>query len=168
MRYFMILSAMLLIFSACKEDEPVVDLCTNGFLDPGETAPDCGGNCPPCSNTPVSFLNLEVNGINTSMQTSELNYDGNSWSLQMSNDSLNIQIGYGTTGDVGTFPIDPAGAYLYRNGTEYEGQVDGIYSISEHNTADDLMSGFFQIKFFRPGFVDTLEITNGQFGNYSY
>jgi hypothetical protein len=102
------------------------------------------------------------------MQVSELDYDGSSWSLQMTNDSLNIQIGYGTTGVVGTYSIDPAGSYLYRNGTEYEGQIDGIYSISEHNTTDDLMSGFFQIKFFRPGFVDTLEISNGQFGNYSY
>lgn len=167
MRYFLILSAMLLIFSACKEDEPV-DPCTNGFLDPGETAPDCGGNCPPCSNTPVSFLNLDVNGIPTSMLNYQLNYDGTSWSLQMSNDSLNIQIGYGSTGDIGTYPIDPLGSYLYKNGTQYTGQTDGTYSISEHNTTDDLMSGFFQIKFFRPGFIDTVEISGGQFQNFAY
>ena len=163
----MILSAMLLIFSACKEDEPV-DPCTNGFLDPGETAPDCGGNCPPCSNTPVSFLNLSVNGVNTSMLNYEMDYNGSAWSLQLSNDSLNIQIGCGSTGDVGTFPIDPAGSYLYKNGTQYLGQTDGTYSISEHDVTEDLMSGFFQIKFYRPGFVDTLSITNGQFQNFAY
>lgn len=163
----MILSAMLLIFSACKEDEPV-DPCTNGFLDPGETAPDCGGDCPPCANTPVSFLNLTVNGLNTPMPNRELSYNGSDWSLQMSNDSLNIQIGYGSTGVVGTYPIDPAGSYLLKNGTLYTGQTEGTYSISEHNTADDLMSGFFQIKFFRPGFIDTVHITGGQFENFTY
>lgn len=167
MRYFMILSAMLLIFSACKEDEPV-DPCTNGFLDPGETAPDCGGDCPPCSTTPITFLNLDVNGVNTSMLNKEMDYDGNSWSLQLSNDSLNIQIGYGTSGVVGTYPTNSAGTYLYKNGTQYTGQVDGTYTISDHDVSNDLMSGFFQIKFFRPGFVDTLRITNGQFENFAY
>lgn len=163
----MILSAMLLIFSACKEDEPV-DPCTNGFLDPGETAPDCGGNCPPCTVTPVKFLNVDVNGTNTTMQNSELVYDGNAWSFQLSNDSLNIQIGFGTTGAIGTEPINPAGTFLYKSGTQYLGQTDGTYSISEHDFVADVMSGFFQIKFFRPGFVDTIRISNGQFENYEY
>lgn len=163
----MILSAMLLIFSACKEDESV-DPCTNGFLDPGETAPDCGGDCPPCSTTPIQFLTVDVDGASTPMSNRELMYDGNSWSLQLSNDSLNIQIGYGTTGAIGTETIDPAGSYLYKNGTGYAGQIDGIYSISEHDSSADLMSGFFQIKFFRPGFVDTIRITNGHFENLPY
>ena len=167
MRYFMMLSAMLLIFSACKEDEPV-DPCTNGFLDPGETNPDCGGDCPPCVITPITFLNLEVNGVNTSMLNHEMNYDGTSWSLQMSNDSLNIQIGFGTTGAIGTEPINPSGTFLYKSGTQYLGQTDGTYTISEHDVSTDLMSGFFQIKFFRPGFVDTLRISNGQFENFAY
>ena len=163
----MILSAMLLIFSACKEDEPV-DPCTNGFLDPGEDAVDCGGDCSPCVNTPVTFLNLDVNGINTAMLSYEMDYDGSSWSLQLSNDSLNIQIGFGNTGDVGTYPIDATASYLYRDGAQYLGQTEGVYSISDHDVANDLMSGFFQIKFFRPGFVDTLEIANGQFENFGY
>lgn len=163
----MILSAMLLIFSACKEDEPV-DPCTNGFLDPGETSVDCGGDCAPCVNTPVTFLNLDVNGINTAMLNYEMDYDGSSWSLQLSNDSLNIQIGFGNTGVVGTYPIDAAASYLYRDGAQYLGQTDGVYSISDHDVTNDLMSGFFQIKFFRPGFVDTLEISNGQFENFGY
>lgn len=167
MKYFAILAAMLLIFYGCKEDEPV-DPCTNGFLDPGETAPDCGGNCAPCSATPVTFLSLIVNGVNTSVLSKELVYNGNAWSLQLSNDSLNIQIGLGTTGAVGTEPINPAGTYLYKNGTQYAGQLDGTYTISEHDTSEDLMSGFFQIKFFRPGFVDTIRISTSQFENLSY
>ncbi len=163
----MIMSAMLLIFSACKEDEPV-DPCTNGFLDPGETTPDCGGNCPPCVTTPITFLNLEVNSVNTSMLNKEMNYDGTSWSLQLSNDSLNIQLSFGTTGLIATEPILASGSYLYKNGTQYLGQTSGTYTISDHDVSADLMSGFFQIKFFRPGFVDTLRITNGQFENFGY
>ena len=167
MKYFTILCAMLLIFSACKEEEPI-DPCTNGFLDPGESAPDCGGNCPPCSFTPVKFLNVSVNGVNTAMLTSELEYSGGAWSFQMSNDSLNIQIGLGNTGAIGTEPINPLGTYLYKSGTQYSGQTAGSYSIYEHDQAENLMSGFFQIKFFRPGFVDTIRISNGQFENYEY
>lgn len=167
MRYFMILSAMLLIFSACKEDEPVHP-CTNGFLDPGEIAPDCGGDCPPCSTTPITFLNFEVNGVNTATSSSDLNYDGTSWSLQLANDSLNMQIAFGTTGVIGTEPILAAGSFCFKNGTQYLGQTDGTYTISDHDVSANLMSGFFQIKFFRPGFVDTLRITNGQFENFEY
>ena len=163
----MILSTMLLIFSACKEDEPV-DPCTNGFLDPGETVPDCGGDCPPCSVTPVTFLNLDVNGVNTSMLNQEMHYDGNSWALQLSNDSLNIQLSFGTTGAIGTEPIIAAGSFCYKSGVQYLEQSEGAYTISEHDVSADLMSGFFQINFSRPGFVDTLRITNGQFENFSY
>lgn len=163
----MILSAMLLIFSACKEDEPV-DPCTNGFLDPGETNPDCGGDCPPCSVTPVKFLNVDVNGVNASMTNQEMDYDGNSWALQLSNDSLNIQISFGTSGAIGTEPILAAGTFCYKDGTQYLGQTEGIYTISDHDLSADLMSGFFQITFFRPGLDDTLKISNGQFENFDY
>ncbi len=167
MRYFLVLATMLLFFSACKEDEPV-DPCTNGFLDPGEIQPDCGGNCTPCPSTVVSFLTMSVNGSETSMSTKTLAYDGNAWTLQLANDSLNIQLSLGTTGLIATEPITTAGTFCYRNGVEYTGQVDGIYSISDHDLSTDLMSGFFQIKFFRPGLMDTLTISNGQFENFEY
>lgn len=167
MRYFVLLGAMLLFFSACKEDEPI-DPCTNGFLDPGEVQPDCGGNCAPCEPSLVSFLNMSVNGVNTGMSTKSLNFDGTAWTLQLANDSLNIQLSLGTTGLVATEPIPMSGSFCYRNGVQYAGQVDGIYSISDHDTSADLMSGFFQITFFRPGMTDTLRITNGQFENFGY
>lgn len=167
MRYFLVLVTMLLFFSACKEDEPV-DPCSNGFLDPGEIQPDCGGNCTPCPSTVVSFLNMNVDGVPTGMSTKILDYDGNAWTLQLANDSLNIQLSLRTTGLIATEPIPTAGSFCYRNGVQYAGQVDGIYSISDHDASADLMSGFFQIAFFRPGFNDTLRITGGHFENFEY
>jgi hypothetical protein len=167
MRYFLLLGAMLLFFSACKEDEPV-DPCTNGFLDPGEIQPDCGGNCTPCPSSVVSYLTMSVNGTQTSVSTKTLEYDGNAWTLQLANDTFNIQLSLGTTGLIATEPIPSAGSFCYRNGIQYAGQEDGIYSISDHDTSADLMSGFFQITFFRPGLNDTLRITNGQFENFGY
>lgn len=167
MRYFLVLATMLLFFSACKEDEPV-DPCTNGFLDPGEIQPDCGGNCAPCPINIISFLNLNVNGVSTSMSTQNLEYDGTAWTLQLANDTFNIQLSLGTTGLISTEAIPAAGSFCYRSGVEYSGQVDGIYSISDHDLSANLMSGFFQIKFFRPGLMDTLTISNGQFENFEY
>lgn len=167
MRTLVLLSAMLLIFSACREDDPV-DLCTNGFLDPGETAPDCGGDCSPCSATPVSFLSMNVNGMSTVMSTKDLIYDGNAWSLQLANDSLNIQLSLGTTGAISTEPIGSFGTFCYKNGVQYIGQSNGIYSISDHDVSNDIMSGFFQITFFRPGLTDSIHITGGQFENFQY
>lgn len=167
MRYFLLLVTMLVFFFACKEDEPV-DPCTNGFLDPGETSPDCGGNCEPCSTTPVSFFNVEVNGVNAAMTNKNLVYDGNYWSLQLANDSLNIQLALGTTGAISTEPISLSGTFCYKNGSQFTGQLEGVYSISDHDFSADLMSGFFQILFYKPGLVDSLRISNGQFENFHY
>lgn len=33
------------------------DLCKNGKQDPGETKVDCGGNCPPCDVTGITYCN---------------------------------------------------------------------------------------------------------------
>jgi hypothetical protein len=38
------------IFNTCTAGVCQPPTCSNGVLDPGETAIDCGGNCPPCDD----------------------------------------------------------------------------------------------------------------------
>jgi hypothetical protein len=159
--------AMLTIFSSCKKEEEV-DPCTNGFLDPGEDAPDCGGNCPPCDNTPVPFFTLKVNDSIVHMDTKELDFNGTNWVLSMANDSLSFNIDIGTNGAIGSYPISATFSSASFYGTSYPIQTDGSCAISEHDEANDLMSGYFQIKFSRSGFTDTLRISDGLFEFFSY
>lgn len=159
--------AMLTIFSSCKKEE-TVDLCTNGFLDPGETAPDCGGNCAPCTFTPSPYLDVQINGVETTMTTKSLTYNGSNWILAMANDSLGFSFDFGSTGSVGSFPMPTANTSATLFGLNYPDQTSGNYVISNHNLEHEMMSGYFQIKFSRPGFTDTIFVTNGVFGEYSY
>ena len=160
--------AMLTIFSSCKKEEEKTDLCSNGFLDPGETSPDCGGNCPPCNTTPASYLGLKVNGVQTLILSKSLNYDGTNWVLSISNDSLSLNINLGSTGATGSFPISSNLTSATYNGNSYPDLHDAHYVISAHDTGDDLMSGYFYAKFSRPGFTDTLRITDGTFEYMPY
>lgn len=159
--------AMLTIFSSCDKDEPV-DPCTNGFLDPGEDAPDCGGDCPPCNVTPTPYLGLQINGTTTYMSQKDLNFDGTNWILSVANDSLSFNFNLGTTGNIGSYAMSSSLTSAVYNGTVYPNQSEGSYAISAHDTADDLMSGFFQIKFSRNGFTDTIRVQNGVFEYYQY
>jgi hypothetical protein len=173
MRAFYLIIAMLTIFSSCKKNEEPVDPCTNGYLDPGETAPDCGGNCPPCQVTAPEYFTLFIDGQVGTMNTRVLNFDNPGWSLQMTNDSISMQLSLGTTGLVQTSPIPALGTYAYVNGLEYPIQANGTYSISEHNLASQNMSGFFGIDFVRqissgPDVYDTLKISGGQFEFFNY
>jgi len=162
-----ILFTMLLIFSCKKEDEQV-DPCQNGFLDAGEQSPDCGGNCPPCDENFISSLYLKINGISTSFSSKSLSYTGTNWILSMSNDTIDINLDFGTNGNIGSYVL----SNLYSNcdyfGINYPVLNDANFAISYHDTINNRMSGFFQAKFSRPGFVDTIRITNGQFDYYIY
>ncbi len=164
---------MLTIFSSCKKKEEIVDLCTNGFLDPGETTPDCGGNCPPCTATQSEVFSVILNGVQTAMNYRSLFYDGSAWSLQMANDSISMQVSLGTSGVVQTANIPTVGTYCYLNGTEFPIQQNGTYSISEHSVSQQTMSGFFAIDFVVqlptvPITYDTLSFIGGQFAFFSY
>jgi hypothetical protein len=53
---FLVIPAILLIFSACKEEKPVKAPCENGFLDAGETGVDCGGSCITFATVEIFFL----------------------------------------------------------------------------------------------------------------
>lgn len=164
---------MLVIFSSCKKKEAEVNTCQNGFLDPGETTPDCGGNCPPCSSTIPASLYVEVNGDETTITSKQLYYDQGNWGLNMQNDSLNIQLNFGNNGNIGTYPISSAGTFALKNGTSYPIQEAGTFSISEHDLSARKMNGYFQIRFLRqlpsnPLLFDTLELLSGQFSNMPY
>lgn len=158
---------MLLIFS-CKKKEESVDPCQNGFLDAGEQSPDCGGPCPPCQPNYTPSLYAKVNGITTTFSSKSLSFDGTNWILSMSNDSLNLSIDLGNTGDVGSYTMSPTGSNCDFMGINYPTLSDGNFAISYHDTAANRMSGLFQAKFSRPGFIDTIRITNGQFDYYVY
>lgn len=173
MRILCLLTAMLTIFSACKKDEEPVDPCTNGFLDPGETSVDCGGNCAPCTTTQPEYFTLFIDGQIATMTYRELFYDGTAWSLQMSNDSISMQISLGTSATLQTSPVPTSGTYAFVNGFEYPIQLNGTYSISEHDLSTQTMSGFFEIDFLRlvsasPTTYDTLKVSGGQFEFFQY
>ncbi len=174
MNYLITLSvAMLVIFSSCKKKEEAVNTCQNGFLDPGESSPDCGGNCPPCSSSAPASLYVEINGSETTMTSKQLYYDQGNWSLNMQNDSLNIQLNFGSNGSIGTYPISTFGTYALKNGTDYPLQEMGTHSISEHDVNQRKMNGYFQIRFLRqlpnnPLLYDTLELLSGQFSDMVY
>lgn len=103
---FLVIPAILLIFSACKEEKPVKAPCQNGFLDAGETGIDCGGNCPPCIPVDIPLLYVECNGDQVNISAKSLTYSNGSWSLQISNDTLSIQIALGKLGYDRHLPID--------------------------------------------------------------
>lgn len=165
---FLVFPAILLIFSACKEEKPVKAACENGFLDAGETGVDCGGTCPPCVPVEIPLLYVECNGSQVNMSSKSLTYSNGSWSLLISNDTLSIQIALGNSGTVGTYPLSSAGSYAAKNGVYYLNSSNGTYSISAHDTTNNKMSGFFQTDFSRYGFSDTLHVRNGQFEFLSY
>lgn len=158
---------MILIFSCKKKDEPV-DTCQNGFLDAGEQAPDCGGPCPPCQVNYTSSMYVKVNGITTTFANKSLDFDGTNWYLSMNNDSLDVSLNLGNNGDVGSYTIGATGSNCTYFGISYPIVSDGDFAISYHDTAANRMSGLFQVKFSRPGFVDTVRITNGQFDYFVY
>jgi len=167
-RLFLVTTAMLLIFSSCKKEEEPVDLCLNGFVDPGEEGVDCGGSCTPCANTPITTLFVTVNGESISMPTKQLTFDGSNWILSMNNDTINMTFDLGTNGTIGNYPLSFANSTCIMHGIPYPNQSNGSCAISEHNEADDIMSGFFQADFSRTGFLDTVHVTSGQFENFQY
>lgn len=158
---------MLIIFSSCKEKE-TVDTCSNGFFDPGEEGLDCGGNCAPCEVSYVSSNFLKLNGLDMGFSNASINFDGSIYALQLSNDTIDIQINLGTDGSVGSFSIPQSGTICTYNGVSYPNITNATSAISANDQANQLMSGFYQINFYRTGFTDTIKITEGQFDFIGY
>lgn len=160
----LLLIAILSIFSSCKDKDEPIDKCSNGFLDPGESGIDCGGNCStPCVPVEPATAFLECNGLPIGITSKTLLYENNNWTLTVGNDTISFQFNLGSNGAIGTYTMNPIGCLAIKNSTYYTNTTDGIFSISAHNLTSKKMSGFFQANFSRNGFTDTLRVTNGQF-----
>jgi hypothetical protein len=107
-----------------------------------------------------------VNGTAIIASSKQLTYT-NGWILNLTTDSVTLQLNLGNNGSVGTYTMNPSGSASSLDGVNYNTLASGIYSISANNTATEKLSGFFQGKFVRvPG--DTLYITNGFFEYLPY
>lgn len=161
-----VITGLLLTVACNKEEDPVINPCMNGQLDPGETAMDCGGTCGDCPDAEFPYAGFSYNGNATTASTKQLTYN-NGWTLTVSDDTVSVQVNLGNDGSVGTYTMAAAGSFASYNGLNYPTLVDGIFSISGHNPATEKLSGFFQGKFVRMA-GDTLYITNGFFEYLPY
>jgi len=159
---------MILIFFGCKEKDPIVDPCSNGFIDAGETGVDCGGKCPPCSIYNPPSLYMELNGTPISMVSKSIDTSAGNFILLTGNDSLSFQFNLGNTLSIGTFPMNTNGTIGIRNSNYYLNASNGTLSLSAVDTAKHYLSGFLQVNLSRTGFSDTLKIKNCQFDYIPY
>lgn len=156
-----VITAGVLTAGCNKEEEPTINPCLNGQLDPGETAIDCGGTCGACPETEFPYAGFTADGATFTASTKQLTYN-NGWILSVTADSISLQLDLGNNGSVGTYTMPAAGSTAQVDGVNYPTLASGTYSISAHNLSTEKLSGFFQGKFVRvPG--DTLYITNGFF-----
>jgi hypothetical protein len=156
-----VFTAGLLTVACKKDEEPTINPCMNGQLDPGETAIDCGGTCGDCPETEFPYAAFDANGDALTASIKQLTYN-NGWRLNLTADSISLQLNLGNNGSVGTYTMPAAGSFAQVDGLNYPTLASGTYSISAHNLASEKLSGFFQAKFVRiPG--DTLYIANGVF-----
>lgn len=168
------LSVGLAIF-ACKEED-VVDPCTDGYLSVGETAVDCGGNCPPCPEPEeISYAFAKFNDVKWDFKSFEIAYSGNYYFLaDYENDTLAIEmkLNFGNGDTLGARPISPLNNYVkvtdkqLNHVDNYNVLGSGTVVFSELDQVDNQISGFFSAKLAQ-GFNDTIKVTNGQFENVS-
>lgn len=160
--------AMLTIFLGCKEKVPLVDKCSNGFLDAGEIGIDCGGKCTPCEVINHPSLYLEINGTPLSMQGKSIALNSGNYILTASNDSLVIKFNLGNNLEIGTNQLDPNGTFAQWNGLFYLNASNGIRTIASNDSIQMTVNGFAQADLTRTGFTDTLKIRNCQFDYLPY
>ncbi len=160
--------AIILIFTACKKDTDTKDACTNGFLDIGEQGIDCGGTCSPCIVNEPEYMYMECNGAPVNFPNKNLQQVNNNWILTASNDTLSIQLNFGTDTTNGIHVLQGSGNLINYHSVLYSNMTGGTYGIFYNNPVSKKMGGFFQAKFWRSGFDDTLWIENGQFEYMKY
>ncbi len=165
---FSFFAAILLIFSAGKKDKDTEDTCTNGFLDAGEQGIDCGGTCSPCIVHEPEYMYMECNGVPVNFPTKNLQQVNNNWILTASNDTLSIQLNLGTDTTIGIHAFEGPGNLINYHSVMYSNMTGGTYGIFYNNLVTKKMGGFFQAKYWRTGFDDTLWIQNGQFEYMNY
>ena len=111
---------------------------------------------------------IKINDVDVSMTGKSISHVGNDYFLNLSNDSITMQINLGADGNVGNFNILSNGTTCNYNFIDYPNINNGISAISLNDTENQLLSGFFQLDFYRTDFSDTLHITEGQFDYLPY
>lgn len=167
-RYLSAFFAIALLISSCKDKDPEVDLCKNGFKNPGEEKIDCGGVCPDCPVEYLPYFFLKINNKDVSYSNRALTFNSGQYTMSCQNDSSSFVFNLGSNGAVGTYTMNPVGTSCTYKNENYSLVSDGQFAISSHDQSARRMSGFFEVKFSRPGNVDTLFITNGQFQDIPY
>jgi hypothetical protein len=144
--WFIICSLLfVLVLGSCKDKEMKVDKCTNGFLDAGEEAVDCGGKCKPCETNQTPYMFVRVNGNPIQVQEKGLNYSNQNWLVYGVNDSLSFQLNLGSNASIGNYEINSSqsgGVF----GTSTMTFLSGLISVSYHDSEKKIMSGFFLLK----------------------
>ena len=166
MKRFGWIVVMFTLLLACKKEKE--GTCFDGELSTGEHEVDCGGVCPPCNNdnSPVEIFLVTING--TPMQFSQRTLVSSpSWIMNFTNDTLNVTLNFGNGMEPGAYPIEQLYSEATMNGDVYDFLHDGLVVLSEIDTVNNRLSGFFEAKlvgyFADSLLVDTLKITNGDF-----
>jgi hypothetical protein len=162
---------ILFFLVACKKEEE--GTCFDGELSTGEVSIDCGGVCPPCNNdnSPVEIFLVTING--SPMQFSQRNLiDSPNWIMNFSNDTLDVTLNFGNGTEPGAYQIEQLNSEATMNGKFYDFLHSGLVVLSNIDTVNNRLSGFFEAKlvgyFSDSLLVDTLKITNGDFESIPY
>lgn len=166
------LVVLLFFLFACKKEEEA-GTCFDGQLSIGEHAVDCGGICPPCENIngPFEIFLVTING--KPMQFSERSLVASpNWIMNFSNDTLNVILNFGGGTELGAYPIEQLFSEATMNGKFYDLLNSGLVVLSNVDTLNNRLSGFFEARlvgyFSDSLLVDTLKITNGDFESIPY
>lgn len=162
------LTLALLSFSCDKDEQS----CSDGVFSPGkETKVDCGGVCPPCDFTPSivdTYLTTQVNGNPVSFSSYSLTKNPD-WILNFNNDSLSVNINFGSGDSLGGRPMTSTYSVAELSNVNYSTLNSGFVILAEIDHTEKLLSGYFTAKFISDVNVfDTLVITTGEFAKINW
>lgn len=166
-------TCMILFVSCEKENQNPEPSCFDGIMNNGELGVDCGGPCPPCSNTAPPFLLAVFNGQLTNFPNINVQY-GDTIYINAVTDSVQVNLIFKNlitpNENNELYPLVPNLApYVVYNGVQYT-QTDPTYSVVVlTENADNKISGLFQL-ILPHGLnnMDTLKVINGTFENLAY
>lgn len=171
MKYLSIIICCLFLFLGCKKKDESKDLCSNGFVDIGETGVDCGGACPECPVVFLPDLRMKLNSTNIPFATRSFTQVNNEWFLNFSNDSIQMQLHIGSIIEVDSnYSLQQANTHATINGISYPliTSINSVCAITEQFVDEEKISGQFNVQFYRNGFVDTMKVTSGEFTHLPY
>ncbi|MFM7055164.1 MAG: DUF6252 family protein [Bacteroidota bacterium] len=156
-----------LVFAGCNPiDTAISDLpnCEDGILNNGEREIDCGGkSCSPCA----ARMNADIDGSPWKLFGPNITSQINGNSIFISGmDSLFRSISLIHTGDFapGSYPLSGG---LFSNSANTYTASTGTINISEWDTTERYISGYFSFKAFT-GSGDSVTVSNGNFSFAPY